>query len=44
MGSTSLAVGRPAPEIEGIDLNGRRFRLSYYRGKVVVLDFGSHFY
>ncbi|MEJ7638325.1 MAG: TlpA family protein disulfide reductase, partial [Singulisphaera sp.] len=39
-----LAVGKPAPEIEGIDLDGRRFRLSDYRGKVVVLDFGSHFY
>jgi thiol-disulfide isomerase/thioredoxin len=39
-----LAVGRPAPEIEGVDLDGRRFRLSEYRGSVVVLDFGSHFY
>jgi len=39
-----LAVGRPAPEIEGEDLEGVRFRLSDYRGKVVVLDFGSHFY
>jgi peroxiredoxin len=39
-----LAVGKPAPEIEGIDLDGRPFRLSDYRGKIVVLDFGSHFY
>jgi hypothetical protein len=39
-----LAVGKPAPEIEGKDLDGRPFRLSSYRGKVVVLDFGSHFY
>ena len=39
-----LAIGRPAPEIEGTDLDGRPFRLSAYRGRVVVLDFGSHFY
>lgn len=39
-----LAVGKQAPEIEGTDLDGRPFRLSDYRGKVVVLDFGSHFY
>jgi peroxiredoxin len=39
-----LAVGKLAPEIEGVDLDGRTFRLSDYRGKVVVLDFGSHFY
>lgn len=39
-----LAAGKPAPEIEGTDLDGRPFRLSDYRGKVVVLDFGSHFY
>jgi thiol-disulfide isomerase/thioredoxin len=39
-----LAVGKPAPEIEGVDLDGQKFRLADYRGKVVVLDFGSHFY
>jgi thiol-disulfide isomerase/thioredoxin len=39
-----LGVGKPAPEIVGDDLDGRRFRLSDYRGRVVVLDFGSHFY
>jgi hypothetical protein len=37
-----LKVGRPAPEIEGEDLDGHRFRLSDYRGKVVVLDFWGH--
>src|SRR5262249_20065479 len=40
----ALAVGAPAPEIQGTDLDGRTFRLSEYRGRVVVLDFGSHFY
>jgi len=39
-----LAVGKPAPEIEGVDLDGRPFRLKDQRGKVVLLDFGSHFY
>jgi len=39
-----LTIGKVAPEIEGIDLDGRPFRLSDYRGQVVVLDFGSHFY
>jgi len=39
-----LALGRPAPEFEGTDLDGRPFRLADQRGKVVLLDFGSHFY
>lgn len=34
-----LAIGKAAPEIEGEDIDGKRFRLSDYRGKVVVLDF-----
>jgi len=32
-------VGDLAPEIMGEDLDGKVFRLSEYRGKVVVLDF-----
>jgi hypothetical protein len=32
-------VGLAAPEIEGEDIDGVRFKLSDYRGKVVVLDF-----
>jgi peroxiredoxin len=36
---TALAIGNQAPEIRGQDLNGRFFKLSDYRGKVVVLDF-----
>ena len=32
-------VGQLAPEIEGVDLEGNEFKLSDYRGKVVMLDF-----
>jgi hypothetical protein len=34
-----LRVGKPAPDIEGEDLDGAKFKLSDYRGKVIVLDF-----
>jgi hypothetical protein len=34
-----LRLGKTAPEIEGEDLDGKKFKLSDYRGKVVVLDF-----
>jgi cytochrome oxidase Cu insertion factor (SCO1/SenC/PrrC family) len=33
-----LPVGIQAPEIQGRDIDGKRFKLSDYRGKVVVLD------
>ena len=33
---------RLAPEIQGEDIDGKRFKLSDYRGKVVVLDFWGH--
>ena len=36
---TALAIGKVAPEISGVDVDGRKFKLSDYRGKVVVLDF-----
>lgn len=32
-------VGSLAPEIDGEDIDGVRFKLSDYRGKVVLLDF-----
>lgn len=35
----NLGIGKPAPEIEGQDVDGKPLRLSEYRGKVVVLDF-----
>jgi hypothetical protein len=37
-----LAVGKVAPDIEGEDQDGKRFKLSDYRGKVVLLDFWYH--
>ncbi len=35
-------VGTQAPEIEGEDIDGKKFKLSDYRGKVVMLDFWGH--
>ena len=35
----NLAVGKPAPEIKGVDVHGRPLALSDYRGKVVALVF-----
>jgi hypothetical protein len=37
-----LAVGKVAPDIEGEDQDGQPFKLSDYRGKVVLLDFWHH--
>ncbi len=34
-----LRIGQPAPDIEGADLSGAKFKLSDYRGKVVLLVF-----
>jgi AhpC/TSA family len=34
-----FGLGRAAPEIAGQDLDGQAFKLSDYRGKVVLLDF-----
>jgi hypothetical protein len=34
-----LLVGKQAPDIEGVDQDGQRFKLSDYKGKVVLLDF-----
>ena len=32
-------VGEAAPDISGVDIDGKEFKLSDYRGKVVLLDF-----
>ena len=34
-----LQIGSPAPEIEGVDLNGRPMKLSEFLGKVVVIHY-----
>jgi hypothetical protein len=35
----NLAIGQPVPDIEGEDLDGVKFKLSDYKGKVVLIDF-----
>jgi len=35
----NLSIGKVAPDIEGVDSDGKKFKLSDFRGKVVVLDF-----
>ena len=35
---TSLGVGKPAPEVESLLLDGKKVKLSDYKGKVVLLD------
>jgi thiol-disulfide isomerase/thioredoxin len=37
--AASARVNFPAPGIEGTDAEGKHFKLSDYRGKVVLLDF-----
>jgi hypothetical protein len=37
-----LSIGKEAPDIEAEDIDGEPFRLSDYRGKVVMLDFWGH--
>jgi hypothetical protein len=34
-----LVIGKVAPEVEGEDADSKKFKLSDYRGKVVLLDF-----
>jgi hypothetical protein len=38
----NLCVGKEAPGIEGEDQDGKRLKLSDYRGKMVLLDFWSY--
>ena len=37
-----LSVGTVAPDITGEDIDGKSFKLSDYRGKVVMLNFWGH--
>jgi len=37
-----LMVGKVVPEVEGEDADGATFKLSDYRGKVVLIDFWGH--
>ena len=37
-----LSEGKTVPEIEGEDMDEAKFKLSDYRGKVVMLDFWGH--
>src|SRR5262245_58303260 len=41
-GIRSLSVGKEAPDIAGEDEAGKPFKLSDYRGKVVLVDFWSY--
>ena len=34
-----IQIGKPAPDFSARDVDGVAFKLSDYRGKVVVLDF-----
>ncbi len=38
----NLVIGKKAPDIQGEDIDGKRFKLSDYQGKVVLLDFWGH--
>jgi hypothetical protein len=39
----NLTPGKTAPDIDSEDQDGKKFKLSDYRGKVVLLDFWSQF-
>jgi thiol-disulfide isomerase/thioredoxin len=39
---TGLSPGFLAPDLQGPDLTGKPFKLSDYRGKVVLIDFWGH--
>ena len=38
-----LSIGKAAPEVEGEDQDGKKFKLADYKGKVVMLDFWQQF-
>jgi hypothetical protein len=40
--AANLQVGKVAPDITGEDIDGTAFKLSDYRGRVILLDFWGH--
>jgi predicted Zn finger-like uncharacterized protein len=42
-GDGALALGKPAPDIDGVDQDGKKLKLSDFKGKVVLLDFWSQY-
>jgi hypothetical protein len=42
-GLRHLSVGKVATDIEGVDQDGVKFKLSDHRGKVVLLDYWSEY-
>jgi cytochrome oxidase Cu insertion factor (SCO1/SenC/PrrC family) len=42
-GKMTTSTARIAPEIVGVDADGKKFHLSDYRGKVVLLDFWASY-
>lgn len=39
LASMKIGVGKPVPEVEGIDPDGKKVKLSSFKGKVVLFDF-----
>ncbi len=37
--SMKISVGNPVPDVEGYDLDGKKVKLSSFKGKVVLFDF-----
>ena len=42
-GLRHLSIGKPSPDVEGPDQDGTNFKLSDYRGKVVLLYFWNEY-
>jgi thiol-disulfide isomerase/thioredoxin len=40
---SDVRPGRPAPEVEGVDADGRVFRLADYQGRVIMVSFWGNF-
>ena len=39
MVAMKIGVGNPVPDVEGVDADGKKVKLSSYKGKVVLFDF-----